>query len=111
MFCISAIVKGFVWTAAVEPAMQMLGLGSIFMAWNIAKNPNLYDDHILRSESKLTEEKNDIEKSMAVKDEQKVVKDEQKAVKDEQIAIKGEEKAVKGEEKAVKGEEKAVKDE
>ena len=37
MYLISAIVKGVIWAAAVEPVIQMLGLGSIFAAWNIAK--------------------------------------------------------------------------
>ena len=39
MFCISAIVKGFIWAAAVEPVIQILGLGKLFAAWNIAKKP------------------------------------------------------------------------
>ena len=48
MFLISAIVKGIIWgAAAVEPIIQMLGLGSIFAAWNMAKQPqfsNVNDD-------------------------------------------------------------------
>ena len=36
MFAISAIVKGFLWgAAAVEPVIQILGLGSVFAAWNM----------------------------------------------------------------------------
>ena len=49
MFCISAIVKGAIWAVAVKPVIQMLGLGSIFTAWNIAKKSDVYDDHILKS--------------------------------------------------------------
>ena len=37
MFAISATVKGIIWAVAAEPVVQMLGLGSIFAAWNIAK--------------------------------------------------------------------------
>ena len=58
MFCISAIVKGVIWAAAVEPVLQMLGLGSIFAAWNISnKNMEIYDSFYIKSESKPTEEK------------------------------------------------------
>ena len=43
LISINAIVKGVIWgAAAVEPVIQMLGLGSIFAAWNIAKKPNDY---------------------------------------------------------------------
>ena len=51
MYLISAIVKGVIWAAAVEPVIQMLGLGSIFAAWNISKKSNLYDDFLIKSES------------------------------------------------------------
>ena len=45
LFAISAIVKGAFWAAAaVEPLMQMLGLGSALAAWNIAKNPADFND-------------------------------------------------------------------
>ena len=57
MFLISAMVKGVFWgAAAVEPVIQMLGLGSIFAAWNVASKSNLYDDFFIKSESKTTEE-------------------------------------------------------
>ena len=52
MFCISTIIKGVIWgAAAVEPVIQMLGLGSMLAAWNIAKKPNLIDDFLIKSES------------------------------------------------------------
>ena len=52
LFLISAIVKGVIWgAAAVEPVIQMLGLGSMLAAWNIAKKPNLIDDFLIKSES------------------------------------------------------------
>ena len=44
LFMINAVVKGVIWAAAVEPVIQMLGLGSVFAAWNIAKEPELYDN-------------------------------------------------------------------
>ena len=50
MFAMTAIVKGMIWAAAVEPVMQMLGLGSIYAAWNIARKPETYDDILIRSE-------------------------------------------------------------
>ena len=56
MFCIVAIVKGVLWAAAVEPVMQMMGLGSIFAAWNIAKRSSFYDEYLIKSESKMKEE-------------------------------------------------------
>ena len=39
MFCISAIVKGVIWAAAVEPVIQILGLASIFAALNNTRKP------------------------------------------------------------------------
>ena len=60
MFSMSAIVYGIIWAAAVEPVIQMLGLGSILTAWNIAKKPEIYDDIFIRSQSKPTKE-NEIE--------------------------------------------------
>ena len=57
MFGMTAIVKGMFWgAAAVEPIMQVLGLGSVLAAWNIAKKPDIYDDFFIRSEQK-TEQK------------------------------------------------------
>ena len=50
MYCVSAIVKGAFWGAvAVEPVIQMLGLGSIFAAWNVAKKPGF--DKIFNQDS------------------------------------------------------------
>ena len=49
MLGMSAIVKGIIWAAAVEPVIQMLGLGSVFAAWNIAKKLEIYDDFFIRS--------------------------------------------------------------
>ena len=42
----------------------MLGLGSIFAAWNIANKSYLYDDFIIKSESKTDtdEEEEDLDK-------------------------------------------------
>ena len=42
----------------------MLGLGSIFAAWNIAKNSEIYDNHFIKSESKTDtdEEEEDLDK-------------------------------------------------
>ena len=38
LFLINVIAKGFIWgAAAVEPVIQMLGLGSIFAACKFAK--------------------------------------------------------------------------
>ena len=48
MFAISAIAKGVIWAAAIEPVIQMLGLGSVFAAWNIAKQPKTFDDYIIQ---------------------------------------------------------------
>ena len=45
MFGMSAIVKGFIWAAAVEPVIQMLGLGSVFVAWNKAKDAEIDDEY------------------------------------------------------------------
>ena len=50
MFAMTAIVKGMIWAAAVEPVMQMLGLGSIFAVYNIATKPETYDGFFIRSE-------------------------------------------------------------
>ena len=51
MLCIIAIVKGAIWGAiAVEPVIQMLGLGSVFAAWNMAKISKTFNDHIFKSE-------------------------------------------------------------
>ena len=55
MLTIIATVKGVFWGAiAVEPVIQMLGLGSIFAAWNMNKKSNIYDGHIFKSESEQT---------------------------------------------------------
>ena len=54
LFLISEFVKGVIWAAAVEPVIQMLGLGSIFAGWNIAKKPEIYDDFLIKSESEPT---------------------------------------------------------
>ena len=44
LYLISVIVKGVIWgAAAVEPLIQILGIGSIFAAWNEAKTPEYYD--------------------------------------------------------------------
>ena len=46
LFLISAIVKGVLWgAAAVEPLIQMLGIGSIFAAWNTSKKHNTDFDY------------------------------------------------------------------
>ena len=60
---ISENVKGVIWAAAVEPVIQILGLGSVFAAWNIAKTHNYSDNFIYKSESKLTEESKPTEES------------------------------------------------
>ena len=52
LYLISAIVKGAFWAAAAEPVLQILGLGSIFAAFNISKKHEFYDDFLLKSESK-----------------------------------------------------------
>ena len=49
MLGMSSIVKGIIWAAAVEPVIQMLGLGSVFAVWNIAKKHDTYDDLFIRS--------------------------------------------------------------
>ena len=51
MFGMCVIVKGIIWAAAVEPVIQMLGLGSLFAAWNISKKSNLYDDFLIKFDS------------------------------------------------------------
>ena len=56
IFAIIVTVKGMFWAVAAEPVMQMLGLGSIFAAWNIAKNHKLYDDYVYKSEAEPAEE-------------------------------------------------------
>ena len=55
----TAIAKGIIWAATIEPVMQMLGLGSIFAAWKIAKKSETYDNYFIRSEEKST--KNNLE--------------------------------------------------
>ena len=55
MFCISAIVKGVIWAAAVEPVIQMLGLGSVFAAWNISKKHELFTSSFVESEYDFTD--------------------------------------------------------
>ena len=52
MYLISEIVKGAFWALAAEPVLQMLGLGSIFAAWNIANKSNFSNDYFIKSESK-----------------------------------------------------------
>ena len=44
LFSICAIVKGVLWAAAVEPIVKILGIGSVFAAWNIAKKPDNFED-------------------------------------------------------------------
>ena len=57
MFCISTIIKGVIWgAAAVEPVIQMLGLGSVFAAWNMAKQSDWIDDFYDRSPSESKDE-------------------------------------------------------
>ena len=46
MFTISAIVRGFIWAAAVEPVVQILGLGSIFTASFLEKKPKNFEEMI-----------------------------------------------------------------
>ena len=51
MLCIISIVKGAIWgLAVVEPVIQMLGLGSVFAAWNMVKKSETYSDYIFKSE-------------------------------------------------------------
>ena len=54
MSLISALVKGVIWATTLEPVIQMLGLGSVFAAWNMAKQSDWIDDFYDRppSESK-----------------------------------------------------------
>ena len=49
MFLTSAIVKGFIWAAAVEPMIQMLGLGSVFVAWFTPKDPKKVTEDLFKT--------------------------------------------------------------
>ena len=56
LFAICTIVNGAFWAAAAEPVVQMLGLGSVFAAWNIAKQPNHFKDFLIKMDEKEVED-------------------------------------------------------